>query len=84
MAQVSRYAESWAVLKRDRKLTLSITPGLQHRLIKALRERKTLDRLYQFQTAESQVRENILYTLSENKRIMYIRLVKVSYSVADL
>lgn len=80
----SKYADSWDTLKRAGIVKLSITPGLHIKLIPAINRRKKRDRLYQFQCAEEGKKYRLRYSLSENGRIMTIRLVKTSLDCEDI
>lgn len=74
MSRISKYSAIWKVLKRDKKLTLTIVPGLETRIIKALNKRKQLDTVFQFETKEDGQRYRVQHTVSENGRIMTITL----------
>lgn len=74
MARNSKYSAIWQSLKRDKKITLSIVPGLETRIIKALNERKQYDTVFQFETREDGHRYRVRHTTSSNGRIMTITL----------
>lgn len=74
MSRTSKYSSIWQALKRDKKIILSIAPGLEKRIIKALNERKQYDKVFQFEQAEAGQRHRVKHTTSENGRIMTITL----------
>jgi len=76
MARVSKYLSIWQVLKRDKKITLTIVPGLETRIIKALNERKQYDKVFQFEIAEEGQKYRVKHTISDNGRIMNIILYR--------
>ena len=76
MSRISKYSAIWKVLKRDKKITLTIVPGLETRIIKALNERKQYDTVFQFETKEEGQKYRVRHTLSDNGRIMTITLYR--------
>lgn len=74
MARSSKYSAIWQALKRDKKITLSIAPGLETRIIKALNKRKQNDTVFQFEAREERQKYRVRHTISENGRIMRITL----------
>lgn len=76
MARSSKYSSIWKALKRDKHITLSIVPGLETRIIKALNERKQYDTVFQFETREDKQKYRVRHTLSDNGRIMTITLYR--------
>ena len=83
MARSSKYLSIWTTLKRDRQLTLSIVPGLETRIIKALNKRKQMDTVFQFEALEENKRYKVRHTISENGRIMRITLNIVTSTIGD-
>jgi len=79
MPQVSRYQSIWNTLKVKHKLTLTIVPGLETRIIKALNKRKQKDTLFQFEALESTPpkKYKVRHTISKNGRIMTITLHRI-------
>lgn len=76
MPRSSKYSSIWKALKRDKKITLTIVPGLETRIIKALNERKQYDTVFQFETREDKQKYRVRHTLSDNGRIMTITLYR--------
>ncbi len=76
MPRSSKYSSIWKALKRDKKITLTIVPGLETRIIKALNERKQYDTVFQFETKEEGQKYRVRHTLSDNGRIMNITLYR--------
>jgi len=76
MARNSKYLSIWQALKRDKKITLSIVPGLETRIIKALNERKQYDTVFQFEIKEEGHKYRVRHTVSNNGRIMTITLYR--------
>lgn len=76
MARSSKYSSIWQTLKSKKKITLTIVPGLETRIIKALNERKQYDTVFQFETKEEGQKYRVRHTLSDNGRIMTITLYR--------
>lgn len=76
MSRTSKYSAIWKILKRDKTLTLTIVPGLETRIIKALNERKQYDTVFQFEIKEEGQKYRVRHTLSNNGRIMTIILYR--------
>jgi predicted N-acetyltransferase YhbS len=76
MARNSKYSAIWQSLKRDKHITLSIVPGLETRIIKALNERKQYDKVFQFEAAEEGHKYRVKHTISDNGRVMKITLYR--------
>lgn len=76
MARSSKYSSIWQILKSKKRITLTIVPGLETRIIKALNERKQYDTVFQFETREEKQKYRVRHTLSDNGRIMTITLYR--------
>lgn len=76
MPRSSKYLSIWNTLKSKKKITLTIVPGLETRIIKALNERKQYDTVFQFETREDKQKYRVRHTLSDNGRIMTITLYR--------
>jgi len=76
MARSSKYSSIWKALKRDKHITLSIVPGLETRIIKALNERKQYDTVFQFEIKEEGHKYRVRHTISDNGRVMKITLYR--------
>lgn len=83
MAQVSRYAPVWETLKQKKIAEIVIAPGLHKRIFKAIGKRKNLDTAYHFRNSLNDERYKLIYELSENKRVMTIKLVR-HYTYKDI
>ncbi len=83
MARTSKYLSIWNTLKRERKLTLSIVPGLETRIIKALNKRKQMDTVFQFEALEEKKKYKVRHTISDNGRIMKITLNIVISTIGE-
>ena len=76
MARSSKYLSIWNTLKSKKQITLTIVPGLETRIIKALNERKQYDTVFQFETREDKQKYRVRHILSDNGRIMTITLYR--------
>jgi len=76
MPRSSKYSAIWKALKSKKKITLTIVPGLETRIIKALNERKQYDTVFQFEIKEEGHKYRVRHTLSDNGRIMTITLYR--------
>lgn len=76
MPRSSKYLAIWNTLKSKKKITLTIVPGLETRIIKALNERKQYDTVFQFETREDKQKYRVRHTVSDNGRIMTITLYR--------
>lgn len=83
MSTPSRYKPLWDKLKATRQVRLAIIPGLDKRIMKAVRKRRCLDRQFKEMEFYSDSLFTLHYSVSENGRIMTITLKETPKSLAE-
>lgn len=64
---VSRYAQVWEILKKEKKVELIIVPTLRGRIIKAVKKRRDLDLAYRLTLADEHKKEWVRWTYKNGK-----------------